>query len=111
METILGPEFEKMDIRVGTVTEARVFPEARKPAYQLTVDFGPAGVKRSSAQITAYYEPEALVGKQVIGLINLPVRRIAGFSSECLILGVYDAKGQVVLLQPDRPVDNGCKVG
>lgn len=111
METILGAEFEKLDIRVGTVLEARTFPEARKPAYQLTVDFGELGIKRSSAQITAYYTPEDLVGRQVIGLVNLPPKRIAGFVSECLVLGVYDAKGQVVLLQPDRVVDNGCKIG
>lgn len=111
METILGPEFEKLDIRVGTVLEARVFPEARKPAYQLVVDFGDAGVKQSSAQITTYYTPETLVGRQVIGLVNLPVKRIAGFKSECLVLGVYDAEGAVVLLQPDKPMENGAKIG
>ena len=111
METILGAEFEKLDIRVGTVLEAHTFPEARKPAYQLTVDFGEVGIKRSSAQITAYYTPEDLVGRQVIGLVNLPPKRIAGFMSECLVLGIYDTKGQVVLLQPDRAVDNGCKIG
>ncbi|TDX01749.1 tRNA-binding protein [Dinghuibacter silviterrae] len=111
METILPAEFEKLDIRVGTVTAARVFPEARKPAYQLEVDFGPLGVKRSSAQITAYYAPDDLVGRQVIGLVNLPPKRIAGFMSECLVLGVYDTGGQVVLLQPDRAMENGCKIG
>lgn len=111
METIQGPDFEKLDIRVGTVTDAREFPEARKPAYQLTVDFGEAGIKRSSAQITAYYLPADLVGRQVIGLLNLPPRQIANFFSECLILGIYDAKGAVVLLQPERPVDNGTKIG
>jgi tRNA-binding protein len=111
METILGAEFEKLDIRVGTVLEARTFPEARKPAYQLRVDFGEVGIKRSSAQITAYYTPEDLVGRQVIGVVNLPPKRIAGFTSECLVLGIYDAKGQVVLLQADRAVDNGSKIG
>jgi tRNA-binding protein len=104
-------EFDKIDIRVGTVTEARSFPEARKPAYQLTVDFGELGLRRSSAQITTYYTPEDLVGKQVIGVVSLPPKKIAGFVSECLILGVYDATGAVVLLQPERPVDNGCKIG
>jgi tRNA-binding protein len=104
-------EFDKIDIRVGTVTEARAFPEARKPAYQLIVDFGELGIKRSSAQVTTYYTPEDLVGKQVIGVVSLPPKRIAGFVSECLILGVYDATGAVVLLQPERPVDNGCKIG
>ena len=111
METIQASDFQKLDIRVGTVLEARDFPEARKPALQLTVDFGPAGVKRSSAQITDYYLTDDLVGRQVIGLVNLPPRLIAGFSSECLILGVYDAEGKVVLLQPDKPMDNGSKIG
>jgi tRNA-binding protein len=105
METILG------DIRVGTVIEAKTFPEAKKPAYQLTVDFGDAGVLRSSAQITAYYTPETLVGRQVIGLVGIPPKRIAGFTSQCLILGAYDGTGQVVLLQPDKPVDNGSRIG
>jgi tRNA-binding protein len=111
METILPAEFEKLDIRVGTVTSARVFPEARKPAYQLEVDFGPLGVKRSSAQITAYYTPESLVGRQVISVVNFPPKRIAGFMSECLVLGVYDAEGQVVLLAPDKAMENGAKIG
>jgi tRNA-binding protein len=111
METIQGPDFEKLDIRVGTVTDAQEFPKAKKPSYQLTIDFGAAGVKKSSAQITAYYTPSSLVGKQVIGLINLPPRQIANFFSECLVLGIYDAAGQVVLLQPERPVDNGTKIG
>lgn len=111
METIQGPDFEKIDIRVGTVTDAREFPNARKPAYQLTVDFGEAGIKKSSAQITAYYLPSDLIGKQVIGILNFPPRQIANFFSECLILGIYDASGAVVLLQPERPVDNGCKIG
>lgn len=111
METIQGSDFEKLDIRVGTVIEAKEFPQARKPAYQLTVDFGAAGVKKSSAQITAHYLPADLVGKQVIGLLNLPVRQIANFFSECLVLGIYDAAGQVVLLQPERPVDNGMRIG
>jgi len=111
METIQGPDFEKIDIRVGTVTDACEFPYARKPAYQLTVDFGEAGVKRSSAQITAYYLPADLIGKQVIAVLNFPPRQIANFFSECLVLGIYDATGAVVLLQPERPVDNGTKIG
>lgn len=111
METILGADFEKLDIRVGTVIQARPFPEARKPAYQLVVDFGEAGIKNSSAQITVHYTPETLVGRQVIGLVNLPPKRIAGFTSECLVLGIYDSAGDVVLLQPERPTTNGCKVG
>jgi tRNA-binding protein len=111
MQTIEGEDFEKLDIRVGTVIEAREFPKARKPAYQLTIDFGSLGIKKSSAQITAHYTPENLVGRQVIGLVNLPVRQIANFFSECLVLGVYDAEGRIVLLQPERPVDNGMKIG
>jgi tRNA-binding protein len=111
MQTIQGQDFEKLDLRIGTVTDAREFPQARKPAYQLTVDFGEAGIKESSAQITAHYLPKDLVGKQVIGLLNLPPRQIAHFCSECLILGIYDAAGDVVLLQPERPVENGSKIG
>ncbi len=111
MQTIQGEDFEKLDIRVGTVIEAKEFPKARKPSYQLSIDFGRLGIKKSSAQITAYYTPENLVGRQVIGLVNLPTRQMANFFSECLVLGIYDTEGQVVLLQPERPVDNGTKIG
>ena len=104
-------DFMKLDIRVGTVVEAKVFEKARKPAYQLAVDFGEElGVKRSSAQITQQYRPEELVGKQVLAVVNFPPRQIANFFSEVLVLGTY-SEGGVVLITPDKPVKNGDKLG
>ncbi|NCI47089.1 tRNA-binding protein [Sediminibacterium soli] len=104
-------DFEKIDIRSGTITEVTDFPQARKPAYQLTIDFGPLGIKRSSAQITGHYTKEALLGKQVVAVVNFPPKQIANFFSECLVLGVYDGDNQVILLTPDKAVENGGKVG
>lgn len=104
-------DFEKIDIRVGTVLEAAPFPRAKKPAYQLIIDFGPAGIKKSSAQITRHYTPESLRGQQVIAVINFPPKNIAGFQSECLVLGVYDEQNAVVLLEPKTAVSNGLKIG
>lgn len=104
-------DFEKIDIRVGTITEVNDFPGARNPSYQLIIDFGELGVKRSSAQITALYKKEELTGKQVIAVVNFPVKQIANFFSECLVLGVYNETNEVVLLQPSLPVKNGCKIG
>ena len=104
-------DFEKIDIRVGTVTDANDFPNAKKPAYQLTIDFGELGIKKSSAQITSLYNKETLIGKQVIAVVNFPVKQIANFFSECLVLGVYNESKEVVLLQPSLPVKNGCKIG
>ena len=104
-------DFEKVDIRVGTITAINNFPNAKKPSYQLTIDFGELGIKRSSAQITALYEKENLVGKQVIAVVNFPVKQIANFFSECLVLGVYNESNDVVLLQPSLTVKNGCKIG
>lgn len=104
-------DFEKIDIRAGTILEAVPFPKAKQPAYQLTIDFGGLGIKRSSAQITALYTPEALAGRQVIAVVNFPVKQIANFFSECLVLGVYAEDGNVVLLQPDRKVINGSRIG
>lgn len=108
---ITWEDFEKVDIRTGTILEVNDFPGARKPAYQLSIDFGELGIKRSSAQITALYSKEALIGKQVIAVVNFPVKQIANFFSECLVLGVYNENNDVVLLQPTLPVKNGSKVG
>jgi tRNA-binding protein len=108
---ITWPDFEKVDIRVGTVTDAQTFPEARRPAYRLWIDFGPLGVKRSSAQITDRYAPADLLGRQVIAVVNFPPRQIGPFVSEVLVLGVYEADGAVILLQPDRPVAPGGRIG
>jgi len=103
-------EFMDLDIRVGRVTNAEDFPKARKPAYKLTIDFGPLGVKNSSAQITELYKKEDLVGKEVVAVMNFPPKQVADFVSEVLVLGVYTENG-VVLLQPDREVPLGCKIG
>ena len=109
MADLIGIEdFLKVDIRVGTVTRAEPFPEARKPAIKLWIDFGPdLGEKKTSAQITAHYTPEALLGKQVIAVVNFPPRQIGKFMSECLVLGLSDTQGEIVLLSPDQPVPNG----
>ena len=104
-------DFEKIDIRTGTILSVNLFPEAIKPAYQLSIDFGELGIKKSSAQITAHYKPEDLIGKQIIAVVNFPPKQIANFFSECLVMGVYDATGSVVLLQPDKKVENGDKIG
>ncbi len=104
-------DFEKIDIRTGTVLEVNDFPNAKKPAYQLTIDFGDLGIKKSSAQITTLYSKEEIVGKQVIAVVNFPVKQIANFFSECLVLGVYNQDNNVVLLQPSLPVKNGSKIG
>jgi tRNA-binding protein len=108
--TIAWADFEKVDIRVGIVTDAKTFPEARRPAYRLWIDFGPLGVKRSSAQITTHYEPEALLGRHVIAIVNFPPRQIGPFVSDVLVLGAYDDAGEVVLLRPDSPVTPGARI-
>ena len=108
---ITWDDFEKIDIRVGTIIDACEFPHAKKPAYQLTIDFGSLGIKKSSAQITALYKLDELAGKQVIAVVNFPVKQIANFFSECLVLGVYNEQQDVVLLQPSLTVKNGCKIG
>ena len=105
-------DFEKIDMRVGTILEVNDFPKARKPAYQLLVDFGKEiGVKKSSAQITVHYKKEELIHRQVIAVVNFAPKKIADFTSECLVLGVYDENNDVVLLQPNRNAMNGSKVG
>jgi tRNA-binding protein len=108
---ITWEDFEKIDIRTGTIIEVNDFPKARRPSYQLTIDFGSLGIKRSSAQITHHYRKEELLNKQIVAVINFPPKQIATFFSECLVLGVYDENNNVVLLQPNKEVGNGQKIG
>ena len=108
---ITWDDFSKIDIRAGTVIDVMDFPNARKPSYQLTIDFGREGIKKSSAQVTAFYTKESLLGMQVIAVINFPPKQIANFFSECLVLGVYNDDGEVVLVQPSTAVTNGNKIG
>ena len=111
MDQIGFADFERVDIRVGTVVAAEPFPQARKPAFKLQIDFGPEiGVKKSSAQITLHYTPETLVGRQVAAVVNFPPRQIGPFMSEVLTLGFPDANGAVVLIGPSLPVPNGGKL-
>lgn len=108
---ITWADFEKVEICAGTVIDVTDFPNARKPAYQLTIDFGEHGLKRSSAQITHHYSKDELKGKQIVAVINFPVKQIANFFSECLVLGVYDENKEVILLTPDKKVQNGGRIG
>ena len=104
-------DFEKIIVKTGTIVEIADFPNAKKPAYKLKIDFGKDGIKHSSAQITKHYNPEQLLGMQVLAVVNFPPRQIANFMSECLVLGVYDENNDVVLVHTERKVANGCRLG
>ncbi|MFN8652107.1 MAG: tRNA-binding protein [Gemmatimonadales bacterium] len=110
MDTITWGDFERVELRVGTIVAVEEFPEARKPAWKLTVDFGEFGLKRSSAQITVHYRKEDLLGRQVLGVLNFPTKQIGPFRSEVLVTGFADASGAIVLAMPERPVPNGAKL-
>jgi len=108
---ITWQDFEKIDIRVGTILTVSDFANAKKPSYQLTIDFGELGIKKSSAQITSLYQKDDLLGKQIVAVVNFPQKQIANFFSECLVLGVYNDAKEVVLLQPNLAVSNGNRIG
>jgi len=110
METINWHDFEKVELRVGTVLEAAHFPEARKPAFKVKVDFGAFGIRWSSAQITKHYTKEELVGRQIVGVVNFPKKQIANFMSEFLVTGFADENGDIVLTAVEKPVPNGSKL-
>ena len=111
MKEISWKEFEQVELRVGTVIEVKDFPEARKPAYKLIIDFGnDIGLKKSSAQITEHYKKSDLIGRQIIAVINFPPKQIGPFMSECLVTGLPDSDGRVVLISPDQKVENGSKL-
>jgi len=110
LKMITWEDFEKIDMRVGTILEVHDFPEARNPAYQLRIDFGEAGIKKTSAQITTLYTKDALLNKQVIAVVNFPPKQIGKLMSECLVLGVVGANKEVALLQPMQKVENGLRI-
>lgn len=112
MENISWPEFEKVEMRVGTILEVHDFPEARKPAYQLTIDFGSdLGIRKTSAQITKRYQKEDLMNRQILAVVNFPKKQIGKFMSECLVLGAVGVNGDVILLAPDFKIENGLRIG
>lgn len=112
MNNITWNDFEKVELRAGTITHAEAFPEARKPAWKLTIDFGEEiGIRRSSAQITDHYQPDDLIGKQILAVVNFPPKQIGPFMSQCLVTGCYRDDGSVILVSPDIPVPNGAKLG
>jgi tRNA-binding protein len=111
MEFIDWADFEKIDIRVGTIISAEILENARKPAYKLNIDFGSLGIKKSSAQITHFYTVDNLINKQIIAVVNFKPKQIGNFMSECLVLGIYDFEKNVILLKPDHQSENGLKIG
>ncbi|MDT3403642.1 tRNA-binding protein [Mucilaginibacter terrae] len=110
MQTISWHDFEKVELRAGTIIEVQDFPKARKPAYQLKVDFGSLGMKWSSAQITKHYTKQELIGRQILGVVNFPEKQIANFMSQFLVTGLADENGDIVLTAVERPVPNGSKL-
>jgi tRNA-binding protein len=110
MENLSWTDFEKADMRVGTILHAEVFAEAKNPAYKLQIDFGPLGIKKSSAQITKFYKPEDLIGKQIVAVVNFPPKQIGPFMSECLVLGAVDNANGVTILSPSLNCDNGLRI-
>jgi tRNA-binding protein len=110
-DPITWGDFEQVEMRTGTIVAAEAFPQARKPAYKLTIDFGAFDTKRTSAQVTALYSIEELIGKQVVAVVNFPPKQIATFMSECLVLGAVATDGTVTLLQPERKTENGQRIG
>ncbi len=112
MAPLSWADFAKVDMRLGTITAVEPFPQARKPAYKLTIDFGAeVGIKRTSAQITTLYQPDALIGRQVVAVVNFPPKQIGPFMSECLVMGSVAPDGTVTLLTPERPAENGLRIG
>lgn len=109
--TITWNDFEKLEMRIGTILSAEVFKEAKNPSYKMIIDFGELGKRKSSAQITKLYKPEELVGKQIVAVINFPPKQIANIMSECLVLGGIGEEKDIILIQPERPVINGIKIG
>jgi tRNA-binding protein len=111
MNSITWADFEKIDMRIGTILHAEIFAEAKKPAYKLQIDFGPLGIKKSSAQITKFYQPENLIGKQIVAVVNFPPKQIGPFMSECLVMGAVDDDHGVNLLSTSLKCENGLRVG
>jgi tRNA-binding protein len=109
--TLTWDQFMQVEMRVGTILSAEIFPEVRNPAYKITIDFGESGIRKTSAQVTALYSPEELIGKQVVAVINFPPKQIANMMSECLVLGGIGDNKEVTLLQPERTVKNGTRIG
>lgn len=109
--TITWEDFAKVDMRIGTIINAEIFKEVKRPAYKLMIDFGEIGIKKSSAQITKLYQPEKLIGKQVVAVVNFPAKQIANMMSECLVIAGVGQENDIVLLQPERKMLNGTKIG
>ncbi len=111
VQTISWGDFSKIDMRIGTIINAEVFKEVKRPAYKLLIDFGDLGIKKSSAQITKVYQPKELIGKQVVAVVNFPPKQIANIMSECLVIAGVGEENNIVILQPERKMPNGTKIG